>query len=956
MTIFSGRPRVIIQELDLGTRVPTLPGVYVGAIIKANKGKVGVPTLMTTIEEFLFNYTERSRITVDDDVALYGILATLRSSNKVYVTRAAVNPLYGGVYLKQDYPVANAVVTVEDDEVQTTWNTFNISSSTDRDLFFDSISTGEKVKFSGTSLPTGINDSTVYYVIKLINYQFMLATSYANAVAGTEITLTSTGTGTITVNLYPNSGSALTNGSVEYGMLTPENYVFDTSSGKDLNQTSVFTLDTEKNALNVIEDFYNCLDTTVGDYVRLTASTFPTVVSGAALDNVTDYYVIQLGSNQIQLARTLNDATNGVYIGFEDNGSTIVATLQGKASTSTVTPANATDDFTVSANFYNLVETGDPFIYTVATTYPTVDAGDALDSVTTYYIIKSTTNKVKIARSSQDAQAGVNIGFSTDGTGAQTFTLSDKNIVSSAIVDLTTDDITVSESFYSQISTGNTVNVSTTNTLPTYRVGETLYTLSDSVTYYLIKGTTTNTAKIALTKSQANLGISIDFINDGAGTNSILLIEDNAPLYGVERKCLLIYGKDQGTWNNNLYVETVHYPYGDRSTWTTDQEIEDANLVGEENSFLLRVYRKEVDNTYTLLEEHICSRDKNKTNGYGRSLYVETVLDSSPYVSAIDNLEIHNTVLPINQTTKLQLLHGDNGSTVSEDVMLNLVSKYESTKDIRLTLFPDYGYAVPSFQRAIDAVCAARRDSFAILSTPIDYEFSSTNLRKVIDYRNKELNLNSSFSALYCNHLYIQDQFNNRKIYVDPTGYVANSICNNANEREIWYAPAGQFANLDVLDVSFKWTDGQMDDLYNNGINFVENYPGRGIRVEGQKTLYYRTSPLNRCNVRLMLIVVQPAIKAYLDDFKYTFNDAGTRSLVKSGIDTYLGGIVSRLGIESFFTVCNEKNNTNEDIANNIMNVWVIIQPKFVVEYIRFLNIITSTNATSTYDIVNSIF
>lgn len=51
-----------------------------------------------------------------------------------------------------------------------------------------------------TTLPAGLSAATDYYVIKLSDTTIKLATSYANAVAGTAIDITSTGSGTHTLN------------------------------------------------------------------------------------------------------------------------------------------------------------------------------------------------------------------------------------------------------------------------------------------------------------------------------------------------------------------------------------------------------------------------------------------------------------------------------------------------------------------------------------------------------------------------------------------------------------------------------------------------------------------------------------------------------------------------------------------------------------------------------------
>lgn len=61
-----------------------------------------------------------------------------------------------------------------------------------------------RVSNSGGALPTGLSAATTYYVIKLDADTFKLATSRANAVAGTAIDISGTGSGTQTIVGYEN--------------------------------------------------------------------------------------------------------------------------------------------------------------------------------------------------------------------------------------------------------------------------------------------------------------------------------------------------------------------------------------------------------------------------------------------------------------------------------------------------------------------------------------------------------------------------------------------------------------------------------------------------------------------------------------------------------------------------------------------------------------------------------
>lgn len=66
--------------------------------------------------------------------------------------------------------------------------------------FPSNILTGTRVRLTTTTtLPAGLATATDYYVIRVTDSTFKLATSYANAIAGTAINITDAGTGTHTI-------------------------------------------------------------------------------------------------------------------------------------------------------------------------------------------------------------------------------------------------------------------------------------------------------------------------------------------------------------------------------------------------------------------------------------------------------------------------------------------------------------------------------------------------------------------------------------------------------------------------------------------------------------------------------------------------------------------------------------------------------------------------------------
>ena len=59
-----------------------------------------------------------------------------------------------------------------------------------------------QVKLVGADLPNGLTAGTLYWIIWVSPTEFQLASSLANAVAGTEVTVSDDGTGSMTVSGY----------------------------------------------------------------------------------------------------------------------------------------------------------------------------------------------------------------------------------------------------------------------------------------------------------------------------------------------------------------------------------------------------------------------------------------------------------------------------------------------------------------------------------------------------------------------------------------------------------------------------------------------------------------------------------------------------------------------------------------------------------------------------------
>jgi len=234
------------------------------------------------------------------------------------------------------------------------------------------------------------------------------------------------------------------------------------------------------------------------------------------------------------------------------------------------------------------------------------------------------------------------------------------------------------------------------------------------------------------------------------------------------------------------------------------------------------------------------------------------------------------------------------------------------------------------------------------MSVPYTAEVAQPDpVTSVITYRSTTLNLNSSYSALYTPHLNVFDSFNNRNLYVSPDGYAAAAISYSAANFEIWFPPAGLTRGIiNALGVRTIFDEGDRDLLYDSQINPIRFVPGKGIAIWGQTTLLSRPSSLQSLNVRLLLIVIEPAISAALENFLFELNDSTTQLLAKTAVDTYMNNIESRRGVFDFVTICNSTNNTAADIQANRMNLDLYVQPEGDVETIVYRTIITNPGVT----------
>jgi len=212
--------------------------------------------------------------------------------------------------------------------------------------------------------------------------------------------------------------------------------------------------------------------------------------------------------------------------------------------------------------------------------------------------------------------------------------------------------------------------------------------------------------------------------------------------------------------------------------------------------------------------------------------------------------------------------------------------------------------------------------------------------------------VDNNYAATYFPDVVIDDNLNNRRVPVPSSVAAVTAIGFNDRVGYPWFAPAG--FNRGALDIvtntSSRLTAGDRDTLYDARINPIATFPNGGGRstfvIFGQKTLQLARSALDRVNVRRMLLEVKRQVTQVANRILFEPNNAATRAKFVGQITPLLALVQSQAGIESFSIVCDDSNNTSEDVEANKMNGRIVLVPTRAVEFISIDFIITNSGVS----------
>lgn len=322
------------------------------------------------------------------------------------------------------------------------------------------------------------------------------------------------------------------------------------------------------------------------------------------------------------------------------------------------------------------------------------------------------------------------------------------------------------------------------------------------------------------------------------------------------------------------------------------------------------------------VESFLVSRSY-ELDGNSNQMFIEDMINNYSQYIRFKN----NPFCPPQKIQREAFEFFDGGSVGTRPNIAQIAEAWELFADpeiVDVNLLMNGGYTNTTIQRRMLTLAERRGDCLAVLDLPD----ADREAARAVNYTVNELNYSSSYGAIYTPFIQIRDTHNSRALMIPPSGHVCATMAYTDRVRAAWFAPAGLTrGQLRVLDIAIKYKQGARDSLDRAKINVIRNIPGRGIVIMGQDTLQRYDSAFSNINVRRLVNLVKKTIANAATVANFDPNDDITRLTLRNISDDFLRPIRGGRGLYDFETVCDERNNKPETIANGDCYLDVYLDP-----------------------------
>ena len=197
--------------------------------------------------------------------------------------------------------------------------------------------------------------------------------------------------------------------------------------------------------------------------------------------------------------------------------------------------------------------------------------------------------------------------------------------------------------------------------------------------------------------------------------------------------------------------------------------------------------------------------------------------------------------------------------------------------------------------------------------------------------------VDNNAAAAYFPNVVIDDTVNSRRVTVPASVAAVSALSYTDRVKFPWFAPAGfdrgSLSFVRLTSVRVNQTD--RNTLYDANINPIVKFPGENYVFFSQNTLQQATSALESINVKRMILEIKRQIVEIGNRILFEQNTPALRTRFISEASVVLASVQLRQGIEKFIVICDNRNNTSEDVNTNRMNAQIRVLPTRAIEYIE---------------------
>jgi hypothetical protein len=451
--------------------------------------------------------------------------------------------------------------------------------------------------------------------------------------------------------------------------------------------------------------------------------------------------------------------------------------------------------------------------------------------------------------------------------------------------------------------------------------------------------------------------VRLTSFDNGASTplgiyDPMVNVQFNPSQPGIDQVLFMVCAQNPGTWNHELSVR-VRPSLSTGVGYLPGSNLVDFNPDYDDPfSFYVDVFENYRGPRQQPSETFLVSRVE-KIDGFGNQTFIEEVINKRSNLIQVRNNALAPNVKIVRDAfvtfdgatngkpvTAANIMRGWDIYRDPERVDVNiLIQGSQPTYSPRNDLIGD----IVAIQNNMADIAQQRMDCIAVLDVPE----TEQQLADAVAYRRQELNLDSSYAALYTPDLRIYDRYNDIQLFVPPSGYVAAAYARTDYKYETWFAPAGMNrGDLRISSIREIYNLGGRDTLADSQINPVRFIPGSGYKIWGADTLQTMGSALSNVPVRRLMNMIEKAVG--IADLYSVFdpNDQLLRSRIRAMIERYLQPIRDAGGLYWFAVVCDETNNPPASIAAGNLVVDAYFDPVITTKRIKLTANIMKTGAS----------